>query len=112
VKDGDARRQFDQAVTRINSVALAYRRLHAAQGVEVVDFSTLVQELCADLQASMLPKGAPLAVNADPVLLIPEQAMPLALVVNELVTNAIKHGGDDAASRSGSDGRPRAADLP
>jgi two-component sensor histidine kinase len=37
------------------------------------------------------------AVNADPVLLSPEQAMPLALVVNELVTNAIKHGGPDPA---------------
>lgn len=97
VKDVDARAQFDQAVTRINSVALAYRRLHAAQGVEVVDFAMLLQELCADLQTSMLPEGAPIAVNADPVLLSPEQAMPLALVVNELVTNAIKHGGDEPA---------------
>ena len=97
VKDVEARAQFDQAVTRINSVALAYRRLHAAQGVEVVDFSTLLQELCLDLQSSMLPDGAPVVVNADPVLLSPEQAMPLALVVNELVTNAIKHGGEEPA---------------
>ena len=97
VKDLEARAQFDQAVTRINSVALAYRRLHAAQGVEVVDFSALLQELCADLQASMLPEGAPVQVEADPILLSPEQAMPLALVVNELVTNAIKHGGAEPA---------------
>ncbi len=95
VKDVEARAQFDQAVTRINSVALAYRRLHAAQGVEVVDFSALLQELCFDLQASMLPEGAPVQVEADPILLGPEQAMPLALVVNELVTNAIKHGGEE-----------------
>jgi two-component sensor histidine kinase len=97
LKDAEARAQFDQAVTRINSVALAYRRLHAAQGVEVVDFAMLLQELCADLQASMLPEGSPIAVDADPILLSPEQAMPLALVVNELVTNAIKHGGPDPA---------------
>lgn len=94
MKDAEARRHFDQAVTRINSVALAYRRLHAAQGVEVVDFSALLHELGADLQASMLPDGAPIAVEADPILLSPDQAMPLALVVNELVTNAIKHGGE------------------
>ncbi|HEY8383347.1 MAG TPA: histidine kinase dimerization/phosphoacceptor domain -containing protein [Microvirga sp.] len=97
VKDADARRQFDQTVTRINSVALAYRRLHAAQGVEVVDFAALLQELCADLQSSMLPQGTPIAVEADPILLSPDQAMPLALVVNELVTNAIKHGGPQPA---------------
>ncbi|HEV2602076.1 MAG TPA: cache domain-containing protein [Microvirga sp.] len=97
VKDADARAQFDQAVLRINSVALAYRRLHAAQGAEVVDFSTFLRELCADLQTSMLPQSAPIVVDADPILLSPEQAMPLALVVNELVTNAIKHGGVDPA---------------
>jgi two-component sensor histidine kinase len=78
-------------------VALAYRRLHAAHGVEVVDFSALLHELCADLQSSMLPEGAPILVDADPILLSPEQAMPLALVVNELVTNAIKYGGDEPA---------------
>jgi two-component sensor histidine kinase len=93
VRDPEARRQFDQAVTRINSVALAYRRLHAADGVEVVDFAALLQELCTDLQASMMPEGSPIAVEADPILLSPQQAMPLSLVVNELVTNAIKHGG-------------------
>ena len=97
VRDPDARRQFDQAVTRINSVALAYRKLHAADGVEVVDFAALLQELCSDLQASMLPEGSPIRVEADPILLSPAQAMPLALVVNELVTNAIKHGGPEPA---------------
>jgi two-component sensor histidine kinase len=97
VRDPEARRQFDQAVTRINSVALAYRRLHAADGVEVVEFSTLLRDLCSDLQTSMLPDGSPIAVEADPILLSPEQAMPLALVVNELVTNAIKHGGQEPA---------------
>jgi two-component sensor histidine kinase len=43
----------------------------------------------------MLPEGSPISVEADPILLSPTQAMPLALVVNELVTNAIKHGGPE-----------------
>jgi two-component sensor histidine kinase len=97
IRDPDARRQVDQAVTRIRSVAMAYRRLHAPEGVEVIEFSLLLHELCSDLQASMLPEGSPIAVDADPLLLAPEQAMPLALVVNELVTNAVKHGGDEPA---------------
>jgi two-component sensor histidine kinase len=95
MKDAEARGHFDQAVSRINSVALAYRRLHAARGVEVVEFATFIRELCSELQSSMLPDGSPITVEADPTLLSPDQAMPLALVVNELVTNAIKHGGTD-----------------
>jgi len=93
MKDAESRGLFDQAASRINSVALAYRRLHAARGVEVVEFATFIRELCAELQASMLSAGNPIVVEADPILLSPDQAMPLALVVNELVTNAIKHGG-------------------
>jgi len=54
VHDPDARQKFDQAVGRINSVALAYRRMHAAGGVETVDFATFVRELCQDLQGSMM----------------------------------------------------------
>jgi two-component sensor histidine kinase len=97
LKDPHARSQFDQAVTRINSVALAYRRLQAANGVEVIDFAVLLGELCGDLQASLMPEGSAISVEADTILLSPNQAIPLALIVNELVTNAVKHGGPNAS---------------
>jgi two-component sensor histidine kinase len=93
VRDPDARQKFDQAVGRINSVALAYRRMHAAGGVETMDFAQFVRELCQDLHQSMMLAENSCAVEADPVLLGPDQAMPLALIANELVTNAVKHGG-------------------
>jgi two-component sensor histidine kinase len=93
VRDLEAREKFDQAVGRINSVALAYRRMHAAGGVETMNFAQFVRELCQDLQQSMMLAENSWAVEADPVLLGPDQAMPLALIVNELVTNAVKHGG-------------------
>ncbi|MEJ1157213.1 sensor histidine kinase [Prosthecomicrobium sp. N25] len=97
VTDPTARRQFDVAVGRINSVALAYRRMHTAGGIETVDFTGFVRELCQDLSRSLMPDGETCRVDADPVVLVPEQAMSLALVVNELVTNAIKHGGPGSA---------------
>ncbi len=62
-----------------------------------MDFSTLLGELCADRQASMLPKGAPVAVEAEPIPQGPERAMPLAPVVDEPVTDAIEHGGEEPA---------------
>ena len=96
LRDPQARAQFDQAVARIHSMALAYRRLHTADGVEVVDFAEFLRELCQNLQSSMAGEGNPILVEADLILLGPDQAMPLALVVNELVTNAIKHGTREA----------------
>ncbi|WP_207482316.1 sensor histidine kinase [Arenibaculum pallidiluteum] len=95
IGDAEARRQVEQAGARIRSVAMAYRRLHAHRGVEMIEFSVLLQELCRELQASMLADNRHMAVEAASLFLEPEQAMPLALVVNELITNAIKHGGDN-----------------
>lgn len=84
--------QFQQAVSRIDAVALAYKRMQATEGVEAVEFASFLSELCKDLQSSIMLKETPCVVQADPVLLSPNQAIPLSLIVNELVTNAIKHG--------------------
>jgi two-component sensor histidine kinase len=90
--DQTSRSYLDQAVTRINSMALAYRRLHATEGIEVIEFSSLLRELSKELSDALLPKDLHCQVEADAVMLSPDQAVPLALIVNELVTNAIKHG--------------------
>ena len=93
--DPEARREFSHAVTRINAMALAYRRMQAGDGVEVIDFAAFLRDLCVDLHRSMMPESAPCIVTADPVLLGTDQAMLLALIVNELITNALKHGAFD-----------------
>jgi two-component sensor histidine kinase len=90
--DQTSRNYLNQAITRINSMALAYRRLHASEGIEVIEFSALLRELSRELSQAMMPDGNETDVQADPVLLSPDQAVPLALVVNELLTNAIKYG--------------------
>ncbi len=91
LRDPEARGQLNQAVQRLHSVALAYRRLHLANGRDVVDFAGFLEELSKDFNRSVMG-GGQCTMEADPLLLSPDQAMPLALIVNELVTNAIKHG--------------------
>lgn len=90
--DPDARSQFSDAVNRINSIALAYRRMHVADGAETIDFAEFLTELCADIGNSLMPEGSPCRVESEPLLLGSQQASSLALIVNELLTNAIKYG--------------------
>lgn len=96
LQDPDARAKFNDAVSRINSIAVAYRRMHASGGVDTIDFSEFLRDLCADISRSLLPEGNPCRVTCDPVLLGSQQASSLALIVNELVTNAVKHGGKNS----------------
>ncbi len=96
LRDPEARGQLNQAVQRLQSVALAYRRLHLANGRDVVDFAGFLDELSKDFNRSVMG-GGQCTVEADQLLLSPDQAMPLALIVNELITNAIKHGAANTA---------------
>lgn len=98
ISDPDSRRLFDNAVSRMEALTLVYRRIQAAGGVEAVDFGAFLSDLCRDIQDSMMRPGASCVADAVELQLPPAQATPLALIVNELVTNAVKHGAPQAGS--------------
>ena len=89
VQDPAAAEQFNQAIRRIDALALTYRRMHTVDGVEGIEISAYLAELCKGLEKSVM--DARCIVEAAPLLLPHKQAVPISLIVNELVTNAIKH---------------------
>lgn len=93
VGDDAARRELDEAAGRVRAMATAYRSLHRTGGGGAVDFGRLLEDLCANVQSSMMAEGASCRAVAMPLVLASEVAMPMALVANELLTNAVKHGG-------------------
>jgi two-component sensor histidine kinase len=92
VQDPAAAEQFDQAIRRIDAIALTYRRMHAIDGEERIEMSAYLSELCSGLERSLM--DARCIVKASSLLLPHQQAISVSLIVNELVTNAIKHGGN------------------
>jgi two-component sensor histidine kinase len=90
IRDSSALVLFEQSIRRIDAVALTYRRMQAFDGVESIEFGAYLSELCSNLEKSVM--NARCVVRAVPLQLSPKQAIPLALIVNELVTNAVKHG--------------------
>ena len=92
VSDSNAKSVLDEAIEQVTVMARVHRRLRAAgQGV-LLDSKTFIRELCDDLNASAA-RGRPLAIDcrADSRPLSMDQAVLLGLILNELVTNAIKH---------------------
>lgn len=94
---GDARRELREAAGRVDAMAAAYRSLHGSGGAGAVDLAAVLRELCDGLGSALVGPGGSCRVDARTLLLPAEAAMPLALVANELVTNAIKHGGPGGA---------------
>ena len=85
----EVRRALADAETRVRTIAAVHDRLWRADEVHTINLAEFLGGLCEQLAAS----GPAHAVSYDiaPVMISTEDAVPLGLLANELVTNAIKY---------------------
>jgi len=91
-----ARSAMESATARINVLGRLYNGLHLGGAVSAVSARDFVCSLCEDLKAGVLG-DRPITLHASAVEapLDAEQAVPLGLVINELVENALKYAFPD-----------------
>ncbi|PZF76271.1 hypothetical protein DK847_13835 [Aestuariivirga litoralis] len=77
--------------SQLTALVETYRFVQSADSLEAVDAAVTLQGLCRHLEDSY---GIPITVAATPPLAIhANHGTAFAVIVNELVTNALKHGG-------------------
>ena len=80
------------AAARVLAIAAVHERLYTGEDPARVRLDTFLRDLCHDIaRASGWPEG--IETNVERVDVPTDMAVPLALIINELVTNAIKHVG-------------------
>ena len=94
VEDATARAALKDAAGRLRVLGRLHDRLHLlGEGAgDTVEMRGFLDGLCTDLR-STLAEGRPVEVRAcaDRISLHAAQAVPVGLIVNEAVTNALKH---------------------
>jgi len=98
VTDPVARQMLRQAAERVEAVTLVHRRLYNGDDVEFVEMDDylagLVEEMQRATQATDAGGGDParqIELTVDPIRVETDKAVPIGLIVNELVTNALKY---------------------
>ncbi|WP_146255559.1 sensor histidine kinase, partial [Azospirillum sp. TSA6c] len=89
------------AVERLDRMAEIHEKLYRTQGLQEIEFGGYLRMLCRDLLASFEPAQSlhvVLDVDADEVFLKPDRAIPLALIANEAMINALKYAFPDGRS--------------
>lgn len=88
-----ARRALGTAADRLCDFAEVHRALQPPLSRDQVDLGQHIKELlAATTKARLGPLGIQLSFVAEPVPMSPERCWRVALIVSELVTNAVRHG--------------------
>jgi two-component sensor histidine kinase len=84
---------FRSAAARIAAIAAVHHQLHKADYAGTVQLDQYLTDLCKEIAtaSSSADRACSLTVDALPLTVSNDIAVPLALIVNELLTNAIQH---------------------
>jgi len=84
---------FRESQNRIASIAMIHEELHEGEGMDTLDFAAYLRKLTADLFSSYRVGNDSISLKLDleQVYLNMDTAIPLGIIVNELVSNALKY---------------------
>ena len=92
IKDPDTLNAFQESKNRVHSMAIVHENLYRSPDLTKIKFNDYIQTLSRELYQTY-KVGAPvrLIFDLDEVLLSVDKAIPCGLILNELITNALKH---------------------
>ncbi len=85
------RSRLEESVHRVRSMALIHEQLYGSHSLERIELGTYARQLAESLRGALAPY-ARVSIDAAPVEVAVEQAVPFGLILNELLTNAFKYG--------------------
>jgi two-component sensor histidine kinase len=98
-------RHLEEAAHRVSAVAKAHERIHQGSDTDRLDLGIYVEQVCRDLNEAV--SLCNIVVEAERgIAVMTDRAIPVALIANELITNATKYA---YQGRSGGNIRVRVA---
>jgi PAS domain S-box-containing protein len=102
LQDEGLRKALKESQNRVKSMAIIHQRLYQSGNLAEINFAGYIRELCSQLLRSYgaASRKISLDVQADEVALGVDRAIPCGIILNELISNALKYAfpGDDGGT--------------
>jgi len=85
---------FRESQDRVISMALIHEELHKSEGLDTLNFSPYIEELAENLFQTYRLGNANISLRMDleeNIFFDMDHAVPLGIIINELVSNSLKH---------------------
>ena len=108
IKNQRALEVLEDSRDRVRSMALIHEKLYRSGNLARIDMADYVEDLATYLLESFqnsIPGTVKLSIQAEPIFLNIDRAVPCGLILNELISNSFKHAFPPAWDRS--DGRDK-----
>jgi len=98
VQDENARHALSESKNRVRSMAMIHQFLYSDHNLAAIDMSEYIPNLCRKLfEAYKVDHDRiELRIDVEPIAIDIDTAIPLGLVINELITNSLKYAFDPA----------------
>jgi two-component sensor histidine kinase len=92
-KDNEAVQIFRDMERRVHSMALVHESLHRSENMGCIDFAEYARTLAEDILSSHASPGVPvqLKIKQERMIMSVDLAVLCGLILNELISNALKH---------------------
>ena len=93
IEDDETLKIFKESQNRVMSLAMIHEKLYKSSNFVQVDFAEYIKDLVDKLfyTYKISPNTVQLNINIDNIVFDIETAIPCGLIINELVTNSLKH---------------------
>jgi PAS domain S-box-containing protein len=97
VEDRNSQRILQDMDNRIRSMALVHQKLYQSQSLSSIDLRDYLSDLTNLIMANyqVEPENVTFSIEAEPIQVLIDTAIPCGLIVNEIVSNALKYAFPD-----------------
>ena len=91
IENPQSRKSFQNSINRIYSMAMVHEQLHGNDSNQFVDSNRYFEEIIYYIESSFTNQKVQIDLRIDDIKLPLKKALPLGMILNELITNAFKY---------------------